>query len=95
MRSDWMVAYRTVAADLAELPASESRTYTLDELFARSAGDREPRGFRRRSYWDSAMQGDTYWSGAGHSLIVVSFAPDEQDVPVERVTIRLQLGRRK
>ena len=95
MRCTWWAVYRSIATELAELPAGQQRTYTLDELFSRSGGDQEPRDFGRRSYWASAMQGDSYWSGVGFSLIVVSFTPDEHGVPVERVTIRLRRERRK
>ena len=95
MRCNWWAVYRSVATELAELPAGEAMVYALDELFARSGGDREPRDFRRRSYWASAIQGDTYWSGSGHALIVVGFTPDEHGVPVERVTIRPRTERPK
>lgn len=96
MRCDWTATYRTVLKDLGALPPGEdSRMYSLDELFARSGGDRESAVFRRRSFWASAKGGDLYWPGARFALIVVSFAPDELCLPVERVTIRLRPEWRK
>ena len=62
--------------------------YELGELLAIAGGDREPDGYRSRSYWMAEQRGEEFHRGFPQAGLVIAFIPDARGQTVNAVTFR-------
>jgi hypothetical protein len=62
--------------------------YELPELLAVAGGDREPDGYRSRSYWMAEQRGEEAHSGFRRAGLVLSFSPDARSQAVRAIAFR-------